>query len=161
MKMLTNNPRSKRNIISALFVGLYLASSLVFGGQLVYASGTPTPIPGGAGAGGPVNVADAVCGGASLNASASARKCPTSDTTDTTLNNVIKTVINLFSLIVGFVSVLMIIYGGFRYITSGGDPNNVKIAKSTILYAIIGLVVVAVAQVLVRIVLVKAISNIN
>ena len=107
-----------------------------------------------------VNVADAVCGGASLNASATARVCPTSDTTDSTLNNVIKTVINLFSLLVGFISVVMIIFGGFKYITSGGDSGKITGAKNTILYALIGLVVVAVAQVIVRVVLVKSINTI-
>ncbi len=107
-----------------------------------------------------LNIADAVCGGASLNASATARVCPTSDTTDTTLNNVIKTVINLFSLLVGFISVVMIIFGGFKYITSGGDSGKISAAKNTILYAIIGILVVAVAQVIVRVVLVKATTNI-
>ena len=107
-----------------------------------------------------VSVANAVCGGASLNASTNAQVCPTSDTTDTTLNNVIKTVINLFSLLVGFISVVMIIFGGFKYITSGGDGGKITSAKNTILYALIGLVIVAVAQVIVRVVLVKSITTI-
>ena len=157
---------SLKSKVTQLTLSLLASTAVVlsFNPGIVFAGTTPTPVPagggGGAAAGAPVNVADAVCGGASLNATASARKCPTSDTTDTTLNNVIKTVINLFSLVVGFVSVLMIIFGGFKYITSGGDAGNVKAAKSTILYAIIGLVIVAVAQVLVRIVLVKATTSI-
>jgi hypothetical protein len=64
-------------------------------------------------------------------------------------------IINIFSWIVGVVSVIMIIYGGFRYITSGGDSNSVTSAKNTILYAIIGLVIVALAQVIVNFVLDK------
>ena len=107
-----------------------------------------------------LNIADGVCGGASLNASASARVCPTSDTTDSTLNKAIKTIINLFSLVVGFVSVVMIIFGGFKYITSGGDSGKINSAKTTILYAIIGVLIVAVSQVIVRVVLVKATTNI-
>jgi hypothetical protein len=35
----------------------------------------------------------------------------------------------------------MLIYGGIRYVVSGGDSNRVKDAKNTVLYAIIGLVV--------------------
>jgi len=70
-------------------------------------------------------------------------------------NRIIKTVINLFSLVVGVVSVIMIIYGGLRYITSGGNDTSVTGAKNTILYAIIGLVIVALAQVMVRFVLSK------
>ena len=47
----------------------------------------------------------------------------------------------------------MIIFGGFRYITSGGNDNNVSSAKNTILYAVIGLVIVALSQFIVRFVL--------
>jgi hypothetical protein len=69
------------------------------------------------------------------------------------LVDVITDVINIFSWIVGAVSVIMIIYGGFRYITSAGNDANVTSAKNTILYAIIGLVIVALAQVIVRFVM--------
>jgi len=72
------------------------------------------------------------------------------------IQRIIKNVINLFSLIVGAVSVIMIIYGGFKYITSGGNDSNVGSAKSTIMYALIGLVIVALAQVIVRFVLSSA-----
>jgi cytochrome bd-type quinol oxidase subunit 2 len=70
-----------------------------------------------------------------------------------TVNSLIEDVINIFSLVVGVVSVIMIIIGGFQYITSAGDSNKVGTAKNTILYAIIGLVIVALAQFIVRFVL--------
>lgn len=73
----------------------------------------------------------------------------------TNLNNVITDIVNIFSVIVGIVSVIMIIYGGFRYVTSGGDSGNVSSAKNTIIYAVIGLVVVALAQFIVQFVLDK------
>lgn len=63
---------------------------------------------------------------------------------------------NLFSIIVGATSVIMIIYGGFRYITSGGDSGKVGSAKNTLIYAIVGLVIVALAQLIVRFVLGQA-----
>ena len=69
------------------------------------------------------------------------------------VNSLITTVINIFSLVVGVVAVIMIIIGGLKYITSGGDSGNITGAKNTILYAIVGLVVVALAQVIVRFVL--------
>lgn len=69
------------------------------------------------------------------------------------VNSILKLVINIFSLIVGFVSVVMIIVGGFRYITSGGEASNVSGAKNTIIYAIVGLVIVALAQFIVHFVL--------
>lgn len=76
------------------------------------------------------------------------------------INTMITTIINVFSIIVGVVSVIMIIYGGFRYITSGGDSGNVSGAKNTIIYAVIGLVVVALAQFIVQFVLDKVTSAI-
>ncbi|MES2971857.1 MAG: pilin [Patescibacteria group bacterium] len=74
----------------------------------------------------------------------------------TKVDSTIRLVINIFSLIVGVVAVIMIIVGGLKYITSGGDSGNITGAKNTILYAIIGLVVVALAQIVVKFVLQKA-----
>ncbi len=67
----------------------------------------------------------------------------------------IQNFINTLSLIVGIVAVVMIMVGGLRYITSGGSDTSVTSAKNTILYAIIGLVIVALSQVMVRFVLTK------
>ena len=59
-------------------------------------------------------------------------------------------IINIFSVVIGAVAVIMILFGGFRYITSGGDSGRVGTAKNTLIYAIIGLIIVAVAQIIVR-----------
>lgn len=75
------------------------------------------------------------------------------------IQRIVTTVIDIFSVVVGIVAVIMIIYGGFKYITSGGDSGNITSAKNTIVYAIIGLVVVALAQFLVQFVLDKVISG--
>lgn len=72
------------------------------------------------------------------------------------VNELITNVVNIFSVIVGIVAVIMIIWGGLKYITSGGDSGNVTGAKNTILYAVIGLIIVALAQVIVRFVLGQA-----
>jgi hypothetical protein len=74
----------------------------------------------------------------------------------TRVNDLITDAINLFSIIVGIVAVIMIIVGGFKYITSGGDSGNITSAKNTIIYAVIGLIIVALAQFLVQFVLDKA-----
>ena len=68
-------------------------------------------------------------------------------------NSIVEDIINIFSWIVGVVSVIMVIFGGFRYITSGGDAGKVTSAKNTIVYALVGLVIAALAQVLVLFVL--------
>lgn len=64
-------------------------------------------------------------------------------------------ILTYFSWIVGLIAVIMLIVGGLKYITSGGDSNKVSSAKNTIIYALIGLVIVALAQVIVHFVLQK------
>lgn len=73
----------------------------------------------------------------------------------------LNTVINIFSLIVGVIAVIMIIVGGLRYITSGGDSGKVSAAKTTIIYALIGLVIVALAQLIVHFVLSQAVNVVS
>ena len=72
------------------------------------------------------------------------------------LNNVLRAIVNILSAIVGVAAVIMIMIGGFRYITSGGDANAVSGAKKTVIYALVGLVLVALAQVIVHFVLTAA-----
>lgn len=69
------------------------------------------------------------------------------------VNNLISTILNILSSVVGVVAVIMIIIAGFRYISSGGSDQGIKGAKNTILYAVIGLVIVALAQIIVHFVL--------
>ncbi len=63
------------------------------------------------------------------------------------------TAVNLLLFIVGATAVVMIIYGGFRYVISGGDGSAITSAKNTILYAIIGLVIAALAYAIIDFVL--------
>jgi uncharacterized membrane protein len=67
-----------------------------------------------------------------------------------TLDSTISTVIDILSILVAVISVIMIIIAGFRYVTSGGDSTAISGAKNTIIYALVGLLIVALAQVLVR-----------
>ena len=69
------------------------------------------------------------------------------------LTSVVRNFINIFSVIVGITAVIMIMVAGFKYITAGGDSGNVTSAKHTLIYAIIGLVVVAFSQLIVQFVL--------
>ena len=75
------------------------------------------------------------------------------------LQGTVTTVVNVLSVVVGIVAVIMIIVGGFRYVTSGGKQESVTGAKNTILYAVIGLVIVALAQVIVRFVLTRTTNS--
>lgn len=58
-------------------------------------------------------------------------------------------VTSILLFIVGALAVIMLIFGGIRYIVSGGDQANVTAAKNTILYAIIGIVVALLSYALV------------
>ena len=49
----------------------------------------------------------------------------------------------------GVVALIFVVVGGIGYITSAGDPGKLQKAKSTIMYALIGLVIVALAELLV------------
>ena len=66
---------------------------------------------------------------------------------------VFTTIVNVLLFIIGAVSVIMIIFGGFRYVTSGGDSGGVTSAKNTILYAVVGLIVALLAYAIVNFVL--------
>lgn len=65
-------------------------------------------------------------------------------------DGVFKTVVNVLLFIIGAISVIMLIYGGIRYTTSGGNANSVTAAKNTIMYAIIGLIVAIFAYAIVN-----------
>ena len=75
------------------------------------------------------------------------------------LTKIVSTIVNVLSVMVGITAVIMIIVAGFKYITSGGDTNKVTSAKNALIYAIIGLIIVALAQFIVRVVLKQA-SNV-
>jgi cytochrome bd-type quinol oxidase subunit 2 len=60
---------------------------------------------------------------------------------------------NTILFIVGALSVIMLIYGGLRYIISGGDSKKVTDAKNTIMYAIIGLIIAVLAYAIINFVI--------
>lgn len=71
------------------------------------------------------------------------------------LQSSVKTMVNAFLFLIGAVAVIMIIYGGFRYVTSAGDSSAVTSAKNTIIYAAVGLVVAISAYAVVNFVIVN------
>ena len=63
----------------------------------------------------------------------------------TDLTGQISLILNTVYVVIGIVAVIMIILGGVNYATSQGDPAKIKKAKDTILYGIVGLVIVLLA----------------
>ena len=113
--------------------------------------GAPMLVPALIGGASAASIKDSLCQGTNNAATGSNDQgCGTSGTGTADLSGVAQKIVNIFSIIVGIVAVIMIIYGGFKYITSGGDSNNVSSAKNTLIYAIIGLIIVALAQIIVH-----------
>jgi hypothetical protein len=72
------------------------------------------------------------------------------------LSNTVKNVINILSIVVGMTAIIMIVVGGLKYVTSQGDSSGVASAKNTIIYAVIGIIIVTLAQVIVRFVVARS-----
>lgn len=66
----------------------------------------------------------------------------------TSATDVIGGAIQWFVAIAGIVSAIFVVYGGISYATSAGDPGKLQKAKSMIIYALIGLAIVALAEII-------------
>jgi hypothetical protein len=71
---------------------------------------------------------------------------PLPSATGAASGSIIQTVLSLVFGVVGALSLLFVVIGGFRYVLSQGDPKNVSQAKNTVFYALIGLAVAIVAE---------------
>jgi len=71
-------------------------------------------------------------------------------TTPGSLVDSFRDITNTVLFLVGAVAVIALIYGGFRYVASGGNAKDVETAKSTIIYAVIGIVVAILAYAIVN-----------
>ena len=130
--------------LKSIFVGI-VALSLATAPALVLAPAAFADVN-------PSQISQSLCSGTNFNVSGTSSDCQTGASTDN-LNTLLAKIITIFSAVVGVIAVLMIIVGGLRYITSGGDSNKVSAAKTTIIYALVGLVIVALAQLIVHFVL--------
>ena len=88
------------------------------------------------------------------------KKCITTATTTDMQNKsiageggLISILINFLLWAVGILSVVMIIFSGFRYITSAGDAAKTKSAQTALTYSIVGLIVAVLAWVIVKMIL--------
>ncbi len=79
--------------------------------------------------------------------------------TDVDLTGSIITILNSVLGVIAVVCVVVIVMGGIQYMTSAGDAGKVKKAKDTILYAVIGLIVCALAATIVNFVVVRLLGS--
>ena len=90
-----------------------------------------------------------ICNGITQSSTGTANGSCGSSSATATLGTLAHTIVTTFTYIVGVISVIMLIVAGFKYVTSGGDSNKVSSAKNTLIYALVGIVVVIAAQVIV------------
>lgn len=74
---------------------------------------------------------------------------PVDATGDLSIESVLTTVIYWILGLSGGIAVLFLILGGLQYVASSGNKDRAEAAKKTILYAVIGLIVIALSFVIV------------
>jgi len=94
------------------------------------------------------NPLDQACAVSGQNNPAASVGCTGRTTTDPVSgsNGVLRKVTTLIAILAGVAAVIIIIMSGFSYITAAGDPQKAAAAKNSLIGAIVGLVVIAVAQ---------------
>ena len=68
---------------------------------------------------------------------------------------VLTKVTNILAIVAGVMGVIMIIIGGFKYITSDGDSGKAASGKNTVIYGLIGLIIVVLAREIIGLVLTR------
>jgi hypothetical protein len=77
------------------------------------------------------------------------------------VSSVVRAAVAVLSYIVGAAAVIMIVVSGLRYISSSGDSAKVTTAKSTLIYALVGVAIAALAQLLVHFALNQSSNALN
>lgn len=123
-----------------LSLSLFLAANLFAGGRVLAAAADS-------------QAKNAACQGIGL---VSGNGCSESGTS---AEGIVQLVVNILSTVVGIIAVIMIIIGGLRFVMSSGDSNATNSARNTVIYALVGIAIVFLAQVLVRFVLFRVIHQ--
>jgi len=75
------------------------------------------------------------------------------------LENMIPRAVDVFLWIAGVLAVVMIIYAGLTMMMSAGDSSKYEKAKKTLIYAVVGLIVVILSYLIVRFVVREVLSS--
>ena len=79
---------------------------------------------------------------------------PFTGTSSGTLIGAITNIVNSLLALAAVIAVIFVIIGGVRYITAQGDEDAVAAAKNTVIYAVIGVVVIALSAVIINYIIV-------
>ena len=75
--------------------------------------------------------------------------CPDQNNAPTSTNpiiSILKSAINVVSYMAGVAAVIAILISSIKFMTANGDANNISSAKSTLVFAAVGIIVVIIAQ---------------
>lgn len=75
---------------------------------------------------------------------------PFAGTSSSPLISSITSIVNAMLTLAAVIAAIFVIIGGVRYITAQGDEDAVALAKNTIIYAVIGVIVIALSAVIVN-----------
>ena len=96
---------------------------------------------------------------ASAQVSSGINAATTSEMQGKSVNNTVGSIVNILLWVVGILSVTMIVWSGFKYITSAGDTSKLASAKSTLIYAVVGLIIAILAYAIVTFVRTQVVST--
>lgn len=77
------------------------------------------------------------------------------------LPSAVRSVINIMLIAAAMIAVIYLIIGGYRYVTAGGNADAAAEARTTILNALIGLVIIFSAFAVVNFVVTKFLTNVS
>lgn len=92
-------------------------------------------------------------GGVDCSQAGNSAVCSSQGNTDNPVagkNGLIVKVTDFLAVIAGIAAVIVLIIAGFKYVTAEGDPKEVSSAKNTIIYALVGIVVIVAARALIE-----------
>jgi uncharacterized membrane protein YgcG len=96
---------------------------------------------------------------ASAQVSSGINAATTSEMQGKSVNSTVGSIVNILLWVVGILSVTMIVWSGFKYITSAGDTSKLASAKSTLIYAVVGLIIAILAYAIVTFVRTQVVST--
>lgn len=80
-------------------------------------------------------------------------KCLSNDANGPSVTKTIQNVVNTLLFVVGMAAVIVVVIAGFRMVTANGDSQAVAKARSSIIYALVGIVVAVSAYAVVNFIL--------
>lgn len=72
-----------------------------------------------------------------------------------TISHLMTVVLNILSIVAGFIAVVMVIVSGIKFMTAAGDASQISSARQSLIYALVGIIVVAFSQFIVHFVIGK------